>query len=110
MITSERSPVFSLLSFSMAAMTALRALAACSPAIPGFHRAVDARGHVLDRHQHVELEIDAFLLFGLRFRVKAVAKIIMLLVSEFLKTIRADVMVGDAQVHSRKQTSRCRRN
>ena len=59
------------------------------------HRAVHARRDVFDRLEHVELEIDAFLLFTLGLRVEAIAKIVVLLITEFLKTIGGDMMIRD---------------
>ncbi len=43
------------------------------------HRCVHARSYILDRYQHVQLEISAFDFVGVRLRVKTVLQIIVLL-------------------------------
>ena len=62
-----------------------------------FDRAVHARSHVFDRHQDIELEIDAFLFLASCPSVKTVPEIIVLFVREFLERVSSDVMIGDDQ-------------
>ncbi len=95
MTTSERRPVFSLLSFSICAIALLARLARFVGRDAGFHAPLYARGHIFDRYQNVEFEIPALDFFRVGFRVKAVLQIIVLLAGRFLQRVRADVMIRD---------------
>ena len=59
------------------------------------YRAIDARRHIFNRHQHIQFEIGRFDFVGLRLRVKTVAQIIVLCVADLLQRICAHVMVRD---------------
>ena len=60
-----------------------------------FYRARDARRHIFDRHQHIQLQICGFDLIGLRFRVETVPQIIVLGVAHLLQCVRPDVVICD---------------
>ena len=79
----------------MAAMAALRAPEACIARHAWFQSAGNARGYVLDGHQHVQLEIRGFNLIGLRFRIETVPQIIVRGATHLLQRVGADVMVRD---------------
>jgi len=68
------------------------------------------RSTVVGPHRDdIELKIDAFLFFVPRPRVKTVAEIIVLLIGEFLKRVRAHMMIGDGQaVGGYKRTAAAR--
>ena len=89
----------------MAAMAALRAAGSLIARHAWFQCAGDARGYVLDGHQHVQLQIRGFDLIGLRFRIETVPQIIVLGAAHLLQRVGADVMVGDDEAVRRNEGS-----
>ena len=67
----------------------------------GLDRGIDALGHILNRHEHVQLQVDAFFLLVVGFGVEAVAHVVMVLVAELLQAVGAHVMVGHHQAVGR---------
>ena len=86
-------------------MTSLRALRSLIARHAWFQRAVDARGHVLDGHQHVQLQIGRFDFIRLRFRVETVPHIIVFALLIFCNVSSADVMVRDDEAVRRNEGS-----
>ena len=70
------------------------------------HRRVHALSHVLDAHQHIQLEIDALHFLGMRLGVIARLHVIMLWSAELPQTVEADVMVRQNQSVRRDERSR----
>ena len=71
----------------------------------GFQCAGDARGYVLDGHQHVQLQIRRFDLIGLRFRIETIPQIIVLGAAHLLQRVGANVMVCDDEAVQRNEGS-----
>ena len=61
----------------------------------GFDRSVDPRRHILDRNEHVQLQVDTPDFLGTRFCVKPIAHVVVLRVAQLLQVVGTYVVVSD---------------
>ena len=78
-------------------MADLRAANACSTVCALLERAEHAGGHVLHRHQDVDLEVGGLDLLVGRGRVEAVLDVVVLRGRVLLQLAAGDVVVGEQQ-------------
>ena len=72
----------------------------------GSHTGGDARGHVLDADQHIELEIGGLGLLVVGLGEEAVAVVVLVLRAELRQCVGADVVVGHDQPVNRDERPR----
>lgn len=72
----------------------------------GAHRGVHLGGDVLDRLEHVELEVDALELLGARAGVEAVEQEVLFLGAELEDRVEADVVIRDDEAVGRRERAR----
>ncbi len=70
------------------------------------HAGVHPRGHVLDRLQHIQLEVHRLAFLGGRPREEAVAQVVVPLVAQLLDVVRSHVVVRDHESVGRHERPR----